>query len=169
MPPEQDLQIPFEPGFPVAVVIAYGPQAEDAQEAPVGEVVGVVAGAATEGEGLGSVLIHSGAGGEQYMWTGFRLQLHRDDAESYYFNLVSDRPSVFVICRPGRDRRLVPALLTLSYDAAAAYMEVDELVFRVAMPAEVYRWAESFVMQHYVPERKKKRRRDDWKQGSERR
>jgi hypothetical protein len=58
--------------------------------------------------------------------------------------------------------------LTLSYDAAAAYMEVDELVSRVAMPAEVYRWAESFVMQHYVPERKKKRRRDDWKQGSER-
>jgi hypothetical protein len=166
MIPEQDQQVPFDQGFPVAVVLGYRPQAADPPDGPAGEVVGVVAGAATEGAGVSRLLIHSGPGGEQYLWTGFRLQLHRDGAESYYFNLVSDRPSVFVICRPGRDGRLKPALLTLGYDEAAAYMEVDELVARVAMPAEVYRWAESFVMQHYVPQRKNKRRRDDWKQDS---
>ena len=166
MSAERDQQVPFEQGFPMAVVVGYGPQADAAADGPIGEVLGVVAGAATAGDTVSKVLIHSGEGGEQYLWTGFRLELHRDEAESYYFNLVSDRPSVFVICRSGGGGRLAPALLTLSYDAAAAYMEVDELVSRVAMPAEVYRWAESFVMEHYVPERKKKRRRDDWKQGS---
>lgn len=162
----RDQQIPFDQGFPVAVVLGYGPQDSEPRGGSGGEVVGVVAGAANESSGVSKARIYSGPGGEQYLWTGFRIQLHRDDAESYYFNLVSDRPSVFVICRHDRDGRLEPALLTLGYDEAAAYMEVDELVSRVAMPAEVYRWAESFVMQHYVPERKRKRRRDDWKQDS---
>jgi len=27
----------------------------------------------------------------------------------------------------------------------------------------VYRWAEKFVLEHYVPEKKKKRKRENWK------
>jgi hypothetical protein len=42
-------------------------------------------------------------------------------------------------------------------------MEVEEDVFSVPMPAEIYRWVENFVLQHYVPERRKKRKREDWK------
>jgi hypothetical protein len=59
---------------------------------------------------------------------------------------------------------LRPFQVTLSYDEAASYMEVDEPVFSLPMPPEVYRWLEGYVLEHYVPERKKKRKRDDWKQ-----
>jgi hypothetical protein len=127
-------------------------------------VIGVVAGAGRENDGPRRILVHSGPGGKQYLWTGFRLKAHRDDAESYYFNLVSDHPSVFVVCRPGGDGRLRPSLVSVSYDEASSYLEVDEQVTRLPMPPEIYRWLESFVLRHYLPERKKKRRRDDWKQ-----
>ena len=56
------------------------------------------------------------------------------------------------------------AWANLSYDEATSYMEVDEPVFSLPMPPEVYRWLEAYVLEHYVPERKKKRKRDDWKQ-----
>jgi hypothetical protein len=42
-------------------------------------------------------------------------------------------------------------------------METEELVESVDMPAELYRWAERFVLEHYVPKKRKKRKRDDWK------
>jgi hypothetical protein len=92
-----------------------------------------------------------------------RLQLHRDDADSYYFNLVSDRPSVFVICSQEAGEPPRPFIATLSYGEATSYMETDELVESVAMPAELYRWAERFVLEHYVPEKRRKRKRDNWK------
>jgi hypothetical protein len=43
-------------------------------------------------------------------------------------------------------------------------METDEIVETVAMPPELYRWAERFVLEHYVPEKRKKRKRDNWKE-----
>ena len=42
-------------------------------------------------------------------------------------------------------------------------METDEIVESVGMPAELYRWVERFVLQHYVPEKRRKRKRDNWK------
>jgi hypothetical protein len=32
------------------------------------------------------------------------------------------------------------------------------------MPAELYRWAERFVLEHYFPEKHRKRKRDNWKE-----
>ena len=95
------------------------------------------------------------------------MSLHKDDSESYYFNLMGEKPSVFVVCRLEHGR-LRPFLVTLSYDEAASYMEVDESVSAVAMPPEIYRWCEAFVLTHYVPEKKRKRKRDNWKQGDQR-
>jgi hypothetical protein len=54
-------------------------------------------------------------------------------------------------------------MVTLSYDEAAAYTEVEEEVFAVPMPPEVYRWVENYVLEHYVPEKRRKRKRVDWK------
>ena len=45
-------------------------------------------------------------------------------------------------------------------------METDEIVETVAMPPELYRWAEHFVLKHYVPEKHKKRKRENWKEGA---
>lgn len=99
----------------------------------------------------------------QILCSGFTLRLHRDEVESYYFNLMGERPSLFVICSDDEAGRLTPFLVTCSYDEATAHTEVEEHVFSLPLPPEVYRWVEQFVLKHYLPSRKKKRKRENWK------
>jgi hypothetical protein len=127
-------------------------------------VVGVVAG----DRGGGESLIRSDSGGRQLLYPGFRLRLHKDETESYYMNLTGDHPSIFVVCSEDEDERLQPSLVTLSYDEVSSYMEVEDAVFSVPMPPELYRWIEAFVLQNYVPERRKKRKLDRWKEQTSR-
>jgi hypothetical protein len=110
--------------------------------------------------------LHAAVKDRQFLHTGMRMHLYKDDAESYYYNLVSDNPSVFVICNQEAGEPLQPFIVTLSYGEATSYMETDEIVETVAMPPELYRWAEHFVLEHYVPEKRKKRKRDNWKEES---
>ena len=56
--------------------------------------------------------------------------------------------------------------MSLSYDAAHSYLEGDEIVYAVDLPAELYRWSETFVLQYYAPEKKMKRKRTDWKEAT---
>ena len=42
-------------------------------------------------------------------------------------------------------------------------MEMDEGVYSVPLPPELYRFVEHFVLEHYVLEKRKKRKREDWK------
>jgi hypothetical protein len=74
-------------------------------------------------------------------------------------------PSVFVVCRPEDSGELRTVHVTPSHDAAEAYMQGDGQVFAVAMPPEVYRWVEAYVLEHYVPEKRQKRKRDAWNEG----
>jgi hypothetical protein len=122
------------------------------------EVVGVVASVAQEG------VIHADEGRRQLLHSGFSLKLYQDEAESYYMNLMGERPAVFVVCRQEEDDEggLTPLLVTLSYDEASSYMEVDEPVFSVPMPPELYRWVEAFVLRNFVPREKKRRKRENW-------
>ncbi len=101
----------------------------------------------------------------EYMFGGLRLRLHRDECESYYHNLVSSRPQIYVIARPDEaDGAPEPFHVSASFDEANAYAETDEDVYPVDMPPEVYAWSERFVLSHYVPEPRRKRKRRDWKQ-----
>ncbi len=144
--------------FAVSVIVA----ASADSGAPA--VVGVVAG----GRGRDESLIRSDSSGRQLLYPGFRLRLHRDEAESYYMNLTGDHPSVFVVCSEDEEERPRPSLVTLSYDEVSSYMEVEDAVFSVPMPPELYRWIEAFVLLHYVPERRNKRKLDQWKEPSSR-
>jgi len=125
-------------------------------------VTGVVTGNAEEGAAVRQ--LHAKAQGQQFLCSGLRVQLHRDDAESYYYNLVSDNPRVFIICSEAEGQPPAPIIATLSYAEATSYMETDRMVESVEMPPELYRWAEGFVLQHYVPEKRRKRKRDNWKE-----
>ncbi len=60
----------------------------------------------------------------------------------------------------------VPFLVTLSFDEAHAYLEGDQEVYAVDIPPELYRWSEAFVLSHYVPQKKRKRKLDNWKDQS---
>jgi hypothetical protein len=128
--------------------------------------VGLIAGAAAEGP-VG-VPLAMPADGESLreLWRGFEVRLHRDEAESYYHNLVAPQPLAFVVLREGAADRRVPAIVTLCFDEASAYLEGDDQVEPVAMPAELVQWLERFVIDNYVPERRTRRERKAWNEKS---
>lgn len=103
----------------------------------------------------------------QVLYSGFKVRLYVDACESYYFNLISPNPQCYVIARLDEDNVPVPFLVSMSFDEAQAYSEADEEVYVVDIPPELYRWTEAFVLQHYHPQKRKKRKRDDWKSRDE--
>jgi hypothetical protein len=149
--------------FPVAVLTMFRHPGGHAWDDGHWEVTGVVAGGDPGLEEIGMTQVRSESGETHYLWRGLALSLFRDEAASYYHNLAGEQPRVFVVCRRDEGGVLRPVITTLSYDEAASYTEVEEEVFSVPMPPEVYRWVEAFVLEHYVPEKRKKRKREDWK------
>lgn len=99
----------------------------------------------------------------QILYGGFTVRLFVDECESYYFNLISPTPQCYVIARTDDDNVPIPFLVSMSFDEAQAYSETDGQVFVVDVPPELYRWTEAFVLQNYNPQKRKKRKRDDWK------
>jgi len=111
-------------------------------------------------------IIRDEEGVRQVMYGGYEVRLYRDECESYYHNLRSPVPGCYVIARPGADEEPVPFQVSLSFDEANAYLEGEDTVFTAPIPGELYRWTEQFVLAHYVPEKRAKRKRDNWKAGS---
>jgi len=155
--------LPVPDTFSVSVIVEYRKARDNRWEDGHWQVSGVVAGSEAVDAGVGARQLHASTEGRQYLWSGLRVQLHRDDAASYYFNLVSENPRVFIICSQEAGQAPRPFIATLSYGEATSYMETDDVVESVDMPAELYRWAERFVLEHYVPEKRKKRKRENWK------
>ena len=102
--------------------------------------------------------------GEDYLCGRLSIRMHKDEVESYYFNLISPKPSIYVISRFDESGRPVPFLVSPSFDEANAYMEADEEVDAVPLPGELHGWIEGFVLNHYAPEKRTKRKRKNWKE-----
>jgi hypothetical protein len=94
---------------------------------------------------------------------GLRLVLHADESESYYHNLNVSEPRCYVVLREDGDAAPEPVLVTASFDAANAYAEGDDLVDTAPLDPLLYLWIEEFVLTHYVPTERKKRKREPWK------
>ncbi|HLQ25471.1 MAG TPA: DUF3305 domain-containing protein [Acidiferrobacterales bacterium] len=153
--------------FPVAVIIAQEPVQNMRWVSERWTVLGVVAGQNLTDGSVQRKLIRTGREGNQYLWSGFTLQLLRSAADSYYFNLMGKSPSVYVVCHRDEGKEITPFLTTVEYIEATAYGEVSTEVFAVPMPPEIYRWVEQFVLENYVPEEKKSKRKhaDGFKDG----
>ncbi len=115
-----------------------------------------------------------GGGVSRYVWSGLNIELFKDGCESYWYNLLSGEPYLFVICFQDQvltddedPQALEPVLVTPNQDEANAHMESEDLVFSVPMPERVIEWVEGFVMDYYVPVIKKKRKRRNWTEESE--
>lgn len=131
------------------------------------EAVGVLPAADDGPTALERRLIHSAADCDRFMWPGFQLTLYKDDAESYWNNLMAQSPSLFVVCRDketAHGNELEPFLVTANYDEIIGYQEVDDQVFSVPIPADIYEWLERYIVQNYEPPQRKKRRRANWKE-----
>lgn len=105
--------------------------------------------------------------GEQYLWSGFKVRLHRDELESYFHNLQSPEPKIFVITHRDAEGAPEPFLVSLSYDEANAYETGGEMVYSAALPPVLYAWVEQYVLENYAPERRIKRKRDRAGKGRE--
>lgn len=148
--------------FPVAVIMQQSPAASDWCEYDW-KAIGI---AALNDESAGASemqLIHEAGSTRQYLLSGFDLLLHKDECESYYHNLMSPSPGCYVVAHQNEAEMPEPFLVTMSFDEAHAYLEGDEEIYAVDIPAELYRWVESYVLIHYAQEERKKRKRKDWK------
>ena len=94
----------------------------------------------------------------QMLFSGYRLQLARDEAEGYYLNLTSPEPKVFVLWRPQDDGVARPERLTVSYGEGTRWADSGEQVDGVPIPSELLPWMAQFVDAHYRPEPPKKKR-----------
>jgi len=103
---------------------------------------------------------------EHFLVAGLSLQLHVDECESYYHNLMSPEPGCFIVAdQPDNsDEMPVPYLVSLSFDEVHAYLEGDEQIYSVPLPPELYRWAEAYVLTHYVAIKKTKRKLKNWRE-----
>ena len=172
---DKSQDIPLKPEdsgqFPVSVLMHYRQSQQSLWSVGQWEVSGLIVGEA--GEKLAGVsdsnqVVRRDIGNGQSLWTGLKVSLYKDDAESYYHNLMCEHPKAFIVCKSDEldSEQCQPFLVTLSYDEASSYLEVDELVLSLDMPAELCRWLEKFVLENYVPEKKRKRKRENWKETS---
>jgi hypothetical protein len=128
--------------------------------------VGVVP--AEEDKGHQVISIHQQEGTETFLITGLNLQLHVDECESYYHNLMSPNPGCFVVANEtdDRDEMPLPYLVSLSFDEVHSYQEGGAQIYAVEISPQLYQWTEAYILTHYIATKKTKRKRDDWKQTS---
>lgn len=103
-------------------------------------------------------------GNDRWRCTGFRIELHRTEAEGYFLNLTAPEPRIFVMWRMFDDGALPPArpvVLTVSYNEAGRFMDGGEQVEGVPMLPAIAHWMRPFIAQHYKPEPRRKVRHND--------
>ena len=91
----------------------------------------------------------------QWLHPGFRIVLHKDEAEGYYLNVSGLQPRVFVLWRMEGEQAL-PLEVTASSEEAGRWMDGGHSVDAVAMSAEIFAWAGEYVEKTYRPEPKKR-------------
>lgn len=148
--------------MPVAVIMESRPSSSPWAE-EYWQAVGVAVGRQGDTESIQSRLIYEEQGVRRFMYSGFHLRLYVDQCESYYHNLVSPNPRCYVITELSEDAEPMPLLVSMSFDEAHAYLEGDDEIFAVEIPPEVYVWTEAYVIANYFPEKKTKRKLNDWK------
>ena len=140
-----------KPSFPLAVVMQWR-RLRNRWVEGAWEPWGVLPG---EREEASPRLLVEGPDLAQWLYPGFRLVLHRDEAAGYHFNVTAQDPRVFVLWHEDGDRG-VPLEVTASYDEASRWLDGGHSVDGVAMPAEIYAWVGRYVEENYRPEPEKR-------------
>ncbi len=152
-----------ERAFPVAVIVERRAVHGSKWQTDSWSVTNVIAGNVGDADDTNAKLLDASPECTRFLWGGYCLQLHYDDTEGYYCNLRGKQPSVFIVCEElENEAGIKPQVVTVSADEASSYDEVNEQVYAVPMPAEVYVWLEHYVVENYVPTQRKKRKRKNW-------
>lgn len=94
------------------------------------------------------------------LFPALRAELFPDEGEGYYLNLSSGAPVWFVMWRIDDEdpSRAQPVAVTLSYNEAARWLDAQERVDNVPLPAPLCEWLQAYTDEHYRPEPKRRRR-----------
>lgn len=105
------------------------------------------------------------------LFPGFRVELFRDECEGYYLNLTSGAPAWFVVWRSDDEdpSRAWPETVSVSYNEAGRWLDAQERVEQLPMPADVVAWLQAYTDANYRPEPKKRRRPQSFLPPEERR
>lgn len=164
--PKLDMQLPER--FPVAVILESRP-AKSQWVDTVWQAVALTIGNTTDENADQTFkyprLIYFSGDIAQHLYSGLQVTLYKDQCESYYHNLIAPNPRCYVVAHvDDNEAPPEPFLITMSFDEAHAYLEGDDEVYDVDVPPELYRWTEAFVLIHYAPEKRIKRKRKNWTQ-----
>ena len=101
---------------------------------------------------------------------GLRVELFRDECEGYYLNLSSGAPVWFVMWRCDEEdpSRAWPETVSVSYNEAGRWLDAQERVDNLPLPAYVRDWLQAFNDAHYRPEPKRRSRAASFKPLAER-
>ena len=153
--------------IPVSVVLERTINPEAKWVLPQWKAFGVITGRHAQHDAQ-RVTIHDDGDSSRFLWGGLIVHLYRDGSEGYWYNLLSDRPYLFVVCDGEQgEMEVEPAFITANQDEATGYMEAERLVLSVPMPDDICRILERYVISHYQPETRRKRKRRDWLSDSE--
>lgn len=144
--------------FPVAVLLRREPRYRGPWRYDHWSLGGVVTGEALADVGGGKRRMRAAGDVTEYFWTGLTVTLMRSNAETYWFNLTSTSPSLFVVCREDPESGLAPTMVTLDQDESTRQFEGDCEVFTTAIPEAMLPDIEAFIMTHYRPEPRRARR-----------
>lgn len=150
--------------FPVVVLMQTQPGKANRWSDDQWQAIGVMARENTDEHSQQVKLVHEDGDIRHYLYSGFAIRLYVDECESYYYNLISPAPRCYVIAQQDEAGIPVPFLVTMSSDEANAHLECEDEVFTVDVPPELYLWTEAFMLMHYTAEKRKKRKRDNWKE-----
>jgi len=152
--------------IPVAVVLERQIDASKKWAYPEWSVYSVIASASAQDHEQQVTVHHDGAT-QRFFWGGLKLELFKDGSEGYWYNLLSETPYLFVVCDGSiGDMEIEPRYITVNQDEATGHLESDDLVLPIPMPAAIRDVLERFVITHYRPVKKKKRKRKDWLEDS---
>ncbi|KYP11614.1 MAG: hypothetical protein A0129_06555 [Limnobacter sp. CACIAM 66H1] len=101
-----------------------------------------------------------------------KAEVYQDQLQGYFLNLDTEIPYIFFCVRyPEDDKTRMPSVFeaTLSYDEAARWMDSNEEVQTLPLPAPVASWLAELVQAKYQPETKQRRRPQSFVKPGERR
>jgi len=105
----------------------------------------------------------------RWLFTGFDIRLHSDEAEGYFLNVTSPAPCWFVMWRIEQldgAEVAVPKSITLSYNEAARLMDGGEQVDTLPAAPDIIERLNAFTQAYYRPEPKGKRKKPSFEGGA---
>lgn len=104
------------------------------------------------------------------LYPGHAVELFADEGEGYYLNLTSGAPAWFVMWRvdDADPSRAWPEIVSVSYSEAGRWLDAQERVDNVPLPADVCEWLQVFTDAHYRPEPRERRRPASFRRPHER-